>query len=42
MIDIYQGGCLWGSVSFRSIGALIAGTVCHCKFCQWRSGEAAR
>ena len=42
MLDIHQGGCPCGGLRYPTIGTLIAGTVCHCKFCQWRSGEAAR
>jgi hypothetical protein len=40
MSEIHEGGCLCGSVRYRTIGNPIAGTVCHCKFCQRRSGSA--
>jgi len=40
MSEIHEGGCLCGSVRYRTIGAPVATTVCHCKFCQRRSGSA--
>ena len=40
MTDIHEGGCVCGDVRYRIIGAPILATVCHCKFCQKRTGSA--
>lgn len=40
MSEIHEGGCLCGSVRYRTIGDPVAATVCHCKFRQRRSGSA--
>lgn len=40
MSEIHEGGCLCGSVRYRTAGIPVAATVCHCKFCQRRSGSA--
>jgi len=40
MTDIHEGGCLCGSVRYRTIGEPMLATVCHCTFCQRRTGSA--
>lgn len=40
MSEIHEGGCLCGSVRYRTTGAPVTTTVCHCTFCQRRSGSA--
>jgi hypothetical protein len=37
---IHQGGCLCGSVRYRTIGAPERTTICHCTFCQRLTGSA--
>jgi hypothetical protein len=40
MSDIHEGGCLCGDVRYRTIGEPMLATVCHCTFCQRRTGSA--
>ena len=40
MSDVHEGGCVCGNVRYRSIGAPMLATVCHCTFCQKRTGSA--
>ena len=40
MTDIHTGGCACGAVRYRVHGDPVAGTVCHCKFCQKRLASA--
>ncbi len=40
MTEVHEGGCLCGSVRYRTIGAPLMATICHCKFCQRRTGSA--
>jgi len=40
MSDIHHGGCVCGAVRYRAHGDPVAGTVCHCKFCQKRLASA--
>jgi hypothetical protein len=40
MSEIHEGGCLCGSVRYRTTGDPVAATVCHCRFCQRRTGSA--
>ena len=35
-----KGGCLCGAVRYRAKGDPMFGLVCHCRFCQKRSGSA--
>ena len=38
--DVHEGGCLCGSVRYRTSGGPEAAIVCHCKACQHRTGSA--
>jgi hypothetical protein len=39
MNEIHEGGCACGSVHYCTVGEPITATVCHCRFCQRRSGS---
>ncbi|MGH6709697.1 MAG: GFA family protein [Bradyrhizobium sp.] len=36
----HEGRCLCGAIRFRSVGAPVKTTVCHCPLCQRASGSA--
>ena len=36
----HEGGCLCGRIRFRVTGDPVRTSVCHCAFCQRRSGSA--
>lgn len=38
--EIHEGGCLCGAVRYKVKAAPVIGTVCHCRFCQRRTGSA--
>ena len=38
--SIHEGGCLCGSVRYRTIGLSDLTGVCHCRYCQLRTGSA--
>jgi hypothetical protein len=38
--ELHAGGCLCGAVRFRTVGAPMKVTVCHCPLCQRVSGSA--
>ncbi len=40
MSDTHKGGCLCGSVRYQVTGAPEVASVCHCRYCQLRSGSA--
>ena len=40
MSRTHKGGCLCGSVRYQVTGAPEVASVCHCRYCQLRSGSA--
>ena len=40
MSEIHQGGCLCGTVRYRTVGRPERTTICHCTFCQRLTGSA--
>ena len=40
MTEIHEGGCVCGDIRYRTAGDAAAATICHCKFCQRRTGSA--
>ncbi len=38
--SIHEGGCLCGSVRYRATGLSDLTGVCHCRYCQLRTGSA--
>jgi hypothetical protein len=40
MPEVHEGGCLCGTVRYRVTGTPIRTNVCHCTFCQRRTGSA--
>ena len=38
--DIHEGGCVCGALRYRAGGAPLRVTVCHCTWCQRRTGSA--
>ena len=40
MTEIHEGGCLCGEVRFRVEGESARASVCHCRYCQLRTGSA--
>ena len=40
MTAIHEGGCLCGDVRYKTIGEPLRVTVCHCTWCQRRTGTA--
>ena len=40
MAQIHEGGCSCGAVRYRVNGTPIRTSVCHCSFCQRRTGSA--
>lgn len=40
MPDVHEGGCLCGAVRYRVTNAPKRTNICHCTFCQRRTGSA--
>jgi hypothetical protein len=40
MPSIHEGGCLCGSVRYRTLADPVRVTICHCTFCQRFTGTA--
>lgn len=38
--EIYEGGCVCGGMRFKASGTPLRVTVCHCLWCQRRTGTA--
>lgn len=39
-MDMHEGGCVCGAVRYRTSGDPVRVTVCHCTWCQRRTGSA--
>jgi Uncharacterized conserved protein len=40
MDTLHEGGCACGAVRYRTRGAPVRAGICHCRYCQLRSGSA--
>jgi hypothetical protein len=40
MSEVHEGGCQCGAVRFRTQGQPAKTAVCHCRYCQTRTGSA--
>lgn len=40
MNEVHEGGCQCGSVRYRTTGLPVKAAVCHCRYCQTRTGSA--
>ena len=40
MSDVHEGGCLCRDIRYRAVGLPLEAIVCHCTFCQRRTGAA--
>ena len=39
-MEIHQGGCACGQVRYQTEGLPVKSAVCHCRYCQTRTGSA--
>ena len=39
--EVFEGGCLCGSIRYRSLSAPVRGVICHCGMCRRHSGAPA-
>ncbi len=39
-MEVHEGGCLCGDIRYRASGQPVRVLVCHCRFCQRRTGTA--
>lgn len=40
MGDIHEGGCQCGALRYKTEGQPVKAAVCHCRYCQTRTGSA--
>lgn len=40
MEDVHDGGCQCGALRYRTTGQPVKTAVCHCRYCQTRTGSA--
>ena len=40
MSDSHKGGCFCGAVRYETVGKPIRVSLCHCRYCQLRTGTA--
>src|SRR5471032_2664920 len=40
MLELHEGGCTCGTIRYQTSGQPLRVTICHCKWCQRRTGTA--
>ena len=40
MSDSHKGGCFCGAVRYETVGKPVRVSLCHCRYCQLRTGTA--
>ena len=40
MAEVHEGGCICGAIRYKVVGQPFRTVVCHCAFCQRRTGSA--
>ena len=40
MSDSHEGGCFCGAVRYKTVGKPARVSICHCRYCQLRTGTA--
>lgn len=38
--DVHEGGCACGAVRYQTTGQPVKAGICHCRYCQLRTGSA--